>query len=664
MFRKKLIYSLIIAACVGLPLSVEWITTPPPAERNIHIETFRYGTSPSIIRANRGDRLLFTFSTRDTGHSFFLQDYRIDAKISPANEIVEIRDPLRPTKPPTDAREVEIVAGLSGLWGRLVSVSRFRDHVYCGPMHGFEQGDLIVRPNWLLTGGTGLLAAIFVIGCLRARWEDADAPNDRLPPLDLNKRSPMLDKVLKWRPLQFTSTLPVLAGFFLVVLAGLLGTKVGGRNLATMLTWVLWMSLLTLFLVPVGGRIWCLICPLPVLGEYLQRCATTEVRAAKSGRLGNRFFGLGKRWPKPLSGPWMRVLLFLVLGTFSASLVVQPHWTAMMILAMAGLAVVMSLLWELRAFCRYICPVASFISSFSVSGRLMVRRRDDVVCRKCRDKACLKGNAKGWACPYGLSVATMNRNVDCGVCTECFKSCPYNNVSLAWRRGRWTDSFKSYGEAWQAIVLMVFAMVYALTIHSPWPFVRDMVNIIDNPTRLGFGIYAFIVWTLALGVVPLLLWLATGLGVRWTKTGQMSDRSLSENTRADSVRLFGGSVGDMFKKTMPALIPFSMTLWASFFVVTIMVNWSFVVLTLSDPFGWGWNLFGTAGMPWIQFWPSGIPWIQVGLTITGLTLALRRGYAIWASQVGDSKKALKGFAPTAMVLVGLGWGMLVYFAHY
>jgi hypothetical protein len=78
MLRRTPVYVAVLVVCIPIPLFLEWITTPAPQTRKIHIEAFRYGTSPSIIRTSRGDRLSLTFSTRDTGHSFFLQDYRID----------------------------------------------------------------------------------------------------------------------------------------------------------------------------------------------------------------------------------------------------------------------------------------------------------------------------------------------------------------------------------------------------------------------------------------------------------------------------------------------------------------------------------------------------------------------------------------------------------
>ncbi len=398
MRNPRLIYILIVLGCVGAALFVEWFTTPSPVTRKIHLEAFRYGTEPAVIRANRGDHLIMTFSTRDTGHSFFLQDYRIDAKITPASETVEIRDPLVPTSPPSYKSEIILKAGLPGFWGSLVSTSRFRCHVYCGPMHGFEQGDLIVRPNWLLSGGMGLLLAISLIGFLRIKWETALPQAVSSSPLDLNKRFGVIDRLLKWRPLQFTVTLPIMAGLMLIILAGLFGTKVGGRNLAVMLTWIIWISMLALLLVPLGGRIWCMICPLPVLGEYLQRGATTEVRKGRRSRFNNRLFGLFRPWPRPLRGPWIRLGVFLVIGALSASLAAQPKWTALMLMTMAAVAIIMSLIWELRAFCRYVCPVAAFISAYSALAPLMVRKRNSRVCRACREKPCLTGSERGWGC--------------------------------------------------------------------------------------------------------------------------------------------------------------------------------------------------------------------------------------------------------------------------
>jgi ferredoxin len=644
-FRKP-IYIFIILLCTGIPLFLEWMTTPAPVEKNVHIEAFRYGTYPWLIRANRGDHLVLTFSTHDTGHSFFLQDYGIDAKISPASEMVEVRDPFSVEASPLRMKEVRLIAGLEGLWGRLVSLSRFRCHVYCGPMHGFEQGDLIVRPNWLFMGSLGLLLAIPLIGLVRIVSHGADPPPIQSEQFfDVNGGFPLLDRIIKWRPLQFLCSLPFLAGLVVVIMAGLLGTKVGGRNIAIMFTWIGCMSLLTIFLVPLGGRIWCLICPLPILGEYLQRGETTQVRVTEKPPARNRFFGFGLRWPKALRNRWLQLFLFMGLGTFSASLAGQPRWTALTLLGMVVAAMVLALVFELRSFCRYVCPVAAYISLFSLDARLSVRTRNKEVCRTCRDRPCLRGNRDGWACPYGLCVATITRNADCGICTECFKSCPYNNVSLMWRKGSWRGRFQSYGEAWQAIALLVLAAVYSLTVHSPWPGLRDIVNVVDKADWIQFSLYAALLWVLALGVMPLLFWLLTWLGLT-------------------SARQTEKTIGTAFQWTMPAVLPLGIAMWAVFFVDTFMSNFTFVLLTLSDPFGWGWDLLGTAGMPWIQVWPGGVPWIQACLLLVGVGMSLRSGYRRWLDMTGNARDALKGCLPTMFIIITITAGMLVYVTNF
>lgn len=643
--RAHIIYLFIFCVCVGISIFIEWKTTPLPSQRNIHIETFRYGTQPWIIRANRGDHLTLTFSTHDTGHSFFLQDYHIDAKISPASEQVEIHNPLSNEEPPRRSKEVKLIAGLKGFWGRLVSLSRFRCHVYCGPMHGFEQGDLIVRPNWLFSGSLGFLAALLLTGLVRAYHSDADSVKHSETFIQLNTSNSFLKKSLQWRPLQFVISLPFLAGLVIVIMAGLLGTKVGGRNVAIMFTWIVCMSILVMVLVPLGGRVWCMVCPLPVLGEYLQRGATTTVRVSgkRSGR--NRFFGLGLPWPGLLRNRWLQFFLFMVLGTFSASLASQPRWTAMTLIVVMVAATGMALVWELRSFCRYVCPVAAYISRFSLGARLSVRKRHGLVCRKCKDRACLNGNSNGWACPYGLCVAGIDSNADCGMCTECFKSCPYNNVSLQWRRGQWKGQFSSYGEAIQVIALTVMAIVYSLTVHSPWPGIRDMVNVVDKADWAQFGLYAAVLWMLALGVVPLLLWLFTSVGLMMTHQREMT-------------------TGNAFKQTMPAILPLGLALWAVFFVETFMTNFTFILMTLSDPFGWGWDILGTAGMPWIQIWPSGVPWIQASILLIGIGLSLSSGFQRWFGISGDRTKALIGFLPAICVYTAISAGMLAFITNF
>ena len=272
---------LILAAGAGVPAWIAGLTVDAPRVRDIHIEAYRYGFSPSRIHANRGDRLRLTFSTRDTGQSFFLQDYDLHVSITPGNRLVSVQRLSRPDDPPVLMETVEIVAGFR-LAGRLVSKSQFRNHTYNGPLHGTERGELIVAPNFLLYGALGLAGGDSVRGA--GAW-----PGDERPPRPSAasiclKAFPWLKRMLKAPSFQFNLALPMLAVFWFIILAGLLGTKVAGRNAGPMIIWVLWLSALIIVLVPIGGRIWCTACPLPLMGEWMQRRGWRGIRTRRPAR--------------------------------------------------------------------------------------------------------------------------------------------------------------------------------------------------------------------------------------------------------------------------------------------------------------------------------------------------------------------------------------------
>jgi hypothetical protein len=217
----------ILIAGAAVPAWLAAVPARPPQTRNIHIEAYRYGFNPSRIHANRGDRLRLTFSTRDTGQSFFFQDYDLHVSITPGDKRVSVQRLSRPDDPSTKMQTVEIVAGLPGWRGLLTSKSQFRNHTYNGPLHGTERGELIVAPNFLLYGGLGLLGGIPLAGLLLARRRNAGRAERRW---NLFGLFPWLQRAAKAPSFQFNLALPMLGVFWFIILAGLLGTKVSGRN--------------------------------------------------------------------------------------------------------------------------------------------------------------------------------------------------------------------------------------------------------------------------------------------------------------------------------------------------------------------------------------------------------------------------------------------------
>jgi 4Fe-4S binding domain len=618
--------ALILIAGAALPAWLAGIQAHPPTTRDIHIEAYRYGFSPSRIHANRGDRLRLTFSTRDTGQSFFFQDYDLHISITPGNKLVSVQHLSHPDDAPTQMETVEIVAGLPGWRGRLTSKSQFRNHTYNGPLHGTERGELIVAPNFLLYGGLGLLGAIPLAGLLLARRQNAFHPERRW---NLFGLFPWLQRAAKSPLFQFNLALPMLAVFWFIILAGLAGTKVSGRNAGPMIVWVLWLSALIIVLVPIGGRIWCTVCPLPLMGEWLQR----SWLARKPRQLV---------WPEWLSNAWPRVLLFLLLGTFSTTLVALPPATSWMLIGLVAMAILTSFFPEQRLFCRYLCPINSYISLYSTTGRVMVRKVSSQVCEDCSEHFCLTGSIKGWGCPYGLCVGEIDRNNDCGVCMECVKTCAYGNVGMFWRSGGWDKDIASYSEAWQAIVMFALACLYSFINLGAWDRVRNWIDLVDKQNWGSFSIYALTMWVVCLGVLPLTWYLLTKAGVILSKS------PFETKTQ--------------FRATTAALIPLGLGCWIAFALATVLSMMTFLLQSLSDPFNWGWNLLGMAGSRWHIIWSPAIPWLQVSCVLIGAAYAFQTLYRCWLGDRSNRRKAIRGSLPLGSFLGIAAAGMICFFA--
>jgi len=644
--RRGFIRLVIILASGLIPAILVQFFAGEPVNRYYHIRNFRYGKDPYVIRCNRGDTLHFTFSSDDTGHSFFLEEFDVDAKVSPANEEVLVFGVKDPSARPYVTEELVLVAEFQGPARYLVSKSNYRCHVWCGPMHAFEQGKLVIMPNTLLSFSLGSLLALIGlwIGSLfRIPYAAQSSAGEDPRGLDLLQRFPLLRKAIVTRWPQVVMTILALSLIYVVIMTSLFGTKVSGRNLGVVLMWIVWLFLLIVVMTPLGGRVWCTICPLPLFGEWMQRGSLFSPRTGKTRTYNNRFSGLFLKWPARLDNNWLRVFIFLVLATFSTTLVASPKVSGFVLLALLLTPTVMSLVFELRSFCRYICPVHAFVGPFSGMSVVALRNRSQEVCDRCKPHFCQNGNARGWACPYGLTVGEMKESADCGLCLECVRSCTYQNVSIFTRPFAAERKVKHLSDGWLVIAIFTIAIIYSILYLGPWPVVRDYVNILDKKNWDLFGLYALFVWIAVLFVVPGIVYLFTWAGIRWSRLKMKASEAFLANS---------GS-----------LLPMGLFMWMSFVVPMLFVNFTFLLQSLSDPFGWGWDFFGTANTPWHQVIPGAIPWIQAVLMLTGVGLSLRNLRRNWAGQGLERGQLMKASLPMGVFLISVTVMMLLFFTN-
>lgn len=460
--------------------------------------------------------------------------------------------------------------------------------------------------------------------------------------LDLLKVVPGLKWLVRRRWFQFALILPNLVFFYFFLIAGLFGSPVGNRNIIIIFVWILWWFLLITLMVPFGSRIWCTMCPFPFFGEWFQRRALIRTRVGKPGVGRNRMWGLRKRWPKALSNIWLQNIGFLALCTFSALLVTRPIVSTFILGGLIVTATLLHMVFRLRAFCNYVCPVSGFLSLYSMTSMVEVRSKDRDVCATCKDKGCLSGNENGWGCPWFMYPSRMDRNNYCGLCMECIKSCPHDNMTVRARPFCSDTRIKGYDESWKAFIMLALVTVYSVTLLGPWGIVKDWANVSEVGNWKGFLTYAGLIWFTALLGIPALWALVSWLGKWLSGTDRVSTREL-------------------FLRYSYLLVPLGLLAWIAFSFPLIMVNGSYILSTLSDPMGWGWNLFGTAGIPWTPVLPEYTVYLQIPLLLFGLGFALKRGYNIARTLYPDTIQGIRSLIPVGALCTGFTMVLLRLF---
>ena len=416
--------------------------------------------------------------------------------------------------------------------------------------------------------------------------------------------------------------------FVIILLAGFIGGySAGNYNFGIMLVWILWWVLLMLFLVPFFSRAWCMVCPFPLFSDWFQRSKLFEVNTSKPK-------GLNLKWPKPLKNMWVMNIGFLVTTFFSGFFTVRPYATFVLLGGIILLAFIIGLIFEKRTFCLYICPVSGFQGLYSQFAMSEIRSKNQEICQAHKLKTCYLGNEKGYGCPWLLTPFDFQKNTYCGMCLECFKSCPYDNMGLFLRPpglDLLVDSKrepKGLDEAWKAFIMLGIAIVFYLSFQGPWGFLKDMAR---AKTIKGYLAYIVLHTVFNLLVIPGIFWIFAYLS-----------KLLSGNKEIPVKRVLTN-----FAYT---LVPLGMGVWIGFSLGIILPNGSYILHILSDPFAFGWNLLGTANFPWTPVFTGLLGYLQGFTLVIFYLFALAYGYKIAIRLYPDLPQASRGFIPIGIFL--------------
>jgi len=420
--------------------------------------------------------------------------------------------------------------------------------------------------------------------------------------------NPFIKRALKNRWPQLAVLIVMLAGYLFAIMAGLVGTPVGSRNFSIVFVWIAWWAILILVAVPFFGRGWCAVCPIPLPGEWLQRGAVLTPPDKKPK-------WLNRRWPKAFRNIWLQNIAFLLLALFSSVLLTTPNITGIVLAAMFFAAIGLSTVYERRAFCRYLCPVGGFIGLYSQTAPLELRIKDKEVCAACKGKPCYNGSATGYGCPWDVFPGGLTKNTYCGLCMECIRTCPYDNIAVNARpfSADLAKPSARMDEAFKAFIMLGSAMIYAGVFLGPWGALKDAAY---NVGTSAWFVYAIIFLAIIFGLMPVLFALCVA--------------------RFENIAIFK----KRFATLSTALIPLGLMFWVAFSLSFVLTNASYILASLSDPLGLGWNLFGTANAVWQPMLTS--------ILAPGQTLALVGGL-IWSARTAQ-KAANEAKTPSIPVI--------------
>jgi hypothetical protein len=106
-------------------------------------------------------------------------------------------------------------------------------------------------------------------------------------------------------------------------------------------------------------------------------------------------------------------------------------------------------------------------------------------------------------------------------------------------------------------------------------------------------------------------------------------------------------VKQLFVDYAYSLVPLGLIGWIAFSFSFVFVNGAYAISVLSDPFGWGWDLFGTRAVPWTPLLPQLVTLLQIGLLTAGLVFSIITAYRIGRQHTFTHAQAWRGMLPVS-----------------
>ncbi len=411
--------------------------------------------------------------------------------------------------------------------------------------HGFgERYDLPIPLSMFLIGAVATVALSFAVVGVFVRGNPAEGAYWRFNLF----RYAWVERVLT-SPV----TLGVLKGlsvllFLLVIATGIAGSQKPLENLAPLFVWVLWWVGMA-YITALVGNLWALVNPWKIIFEWAD--------ALYARLTGERTISLEERYPQRW-GAWPAVVLFFIFAwlenVFPNGAI--PRNIAVLVLLYSLVTWAGMLVYGKEVWLRH---GEAFTVLFGLMARFSpteVRNTDLKVCR---------------ACPYCRDQAG-----GCVNCSWCFSRSRQRELNLRPYAAGLADGGKVGTDLTAFVILALSTVTFdGFTETSAW--LRVQTSLAEGLSGLGANATTA-VQTLGLVVFPGLFVVAY-LGFCYLMS-----------------RVTGNGVpaGDMARAFVYSLVPIALAYHIAHFFSYLLIQGQMVVPLASDPFGFGWDLLGTA----------------------------------------------------------------------
>ncbi|MGB9616439.1 MAG: 4Fe-4S binding protein, partial [Desulfomonilaceae bacterium] len=193
------------------------------------------------------------------------------------------------------------------------------------------------------------------------------------------------------------------------------------------------------------ARFWCTLCPMGALSHLSKKIVSFNI-------------------PFP---PWLKhrsdwiisaSALFIIWLETATDMRSSPFNTGLLLLTIAGLAIIVSVIFERQSWCRYLCPLGGMMGVFAKVSPIELRADRNVCASQCTTNDCYVGTKDREGCPFGQMAPTLRSNRFCKLCANCVKNCPHDAINLNLRvPGREIWEMKQVGYVTAFLVISLFA---------------------------------------------------------------------------------------------------------------------------------------------------------------------------------------------------------------